>query len=845
MSGMRIVVLLLTGIATLAGCSLRSDLVDCGNGQLCPVGRTCVQLVAPDEQVCASDDQLAACEGLLDDDACELDGEPASSCQGGVCLPIVCGNGRMDRGEACDDANTITGDGTCAGDCRSNEACGNGLVDGTPLLNEQCDDGNLISNDGCSSLCAIESLVWTRRDDPVSGRHEAAAAYDAQRGRYVLFGGVAAGGSFDNGTYEWNGTSWIRIPTLISPSARRGHAMAYDAARRRVVMFGGNGGNDDSPLSDTWEWDGTVWTRRAPAVFPAARSRFGMVYDGARKRIVLFGGYAGMAPGIANAFPDDTWEWDGADWTQLQTTIPPLGRAGAVMAYDPVRAVTVLAGGYQDGTPPPRDTWELVGTTWTSRGAAPATLDDGGALAFDPAASAMVAWAGSVTWRYSQGTWTALAASGPGARFQPILITDPVGREVALFGGQSQGVNLGDTWRWSGDAWSLAPPAFTPPARTFAGAAYDPLTATAWVFGGNDVDNLTTNTLYSYSATGWSDRSGSGPSPRLLPGVAFDTALAQLVVFGGTEDSVVAFADTWLWNGAAWTLATPERSPPARLGPSMSYDPRRKRVVLFGGLNPAGPESFDDTWEWDGVTWHPISTANKPSPRALSAVAWDEARGVVVLSGGFIDSVALNDLWEYDGVDWVQVAATNPFARRTFAPLGYDPASRRLVLFGGSAIGGIPFDDTWTRSGAGWSEEVTARVPSARDRHVTFPAASGVGVCVFGGVNGGANAFEDTGVWSLQFENTQPRELCTVNIDNDGDGRSGCDDQDCWARCTPLCPPGAPCDPAASRCGDNVCNAALENCRMCPGDCACVAACGDSFCDAGETVTDCPGDCSP
>ena len=41
------------------------------------------------------------------------------------------------------------------------------------------------------------------------------------------------------------------------------HAMAFDSARGRVVLFGG------SPrTADTWEWDGSDWTRRFPQTIP-------------------------------------------------------------------------------------------------------------------------------------------------------------------------------------------------------------------------------------------------------------------------------------------------------------------------------------------------------------------------------------------------------------------------------------------------------------------------------------------------------------------------------------------------------------------------------------------------
>ncbi len=78
-----------------------------------------------------------------------------------------CGNGQLTSEEACDDGNTVSGDG-CANNClmvepgyscvtpgqpcRPVARCGDGLV----VFPEQCDDGNKNDGDGCSSGCKVE-----------------------------------------------------------------------------------------------------------------------------------------------------------------------------------------------------------------------------------------------------------------------------------------------------------------------------------------------------------------------------------------------------------------------------------------------------------------------------------------------------------------------------------------------------------------------------------------------------------------------------------------------------------------------------------------------------------------
>ncbi|WP_434383384.1 DUF4215 domain-containing protein [Melittangium boletus] len=82
-----------------------------------------------------------------------------------------CGDGIKQGNEACDDGNTVSGDG-CSANCSQVERgyvcempgkacaptniCGNGKVEGT----EQCDDRNTESGDGCSSSCVTEA-GWT------------------------------------------------------------------------------------------------------------------------------------------------------------------------------------------------------------------------------------------------------------------------------------------------------------------------------------------------------------------------------------------------------------------------------------------------------------------------------------------------------------------------------------------------------------------------------------------------------------------------------------------------------------------------------------------------------------
>ncbi len=62
-------------------------------------------------------------------------------------LPPVCGNGKKEAGEQCDDRNSSPCDG-CDNQCQV-PGCGNGRVE----CGEECDDGNRTNGDGCDANC--------------------------------------------------------------------------------------------------------------------------------------------------------------------------------------------------------------------------------------------------------------------------------------------------------------------------------------------------------------------------------------------------------------------------------------------------------------------------------------------------------------------------------------------------------------------------------------------------------------------------------------------------------------------------------------------------------------------
>lgn len=202
-----------------------------------------------------------------------------------------------------------------------------------------------------------------------SPRYGHAMTYDKARGVIVLFGG-----RIDNTVlsdcWEWNGTDW-NLVTIDSPQppARFGHGMAYDSARKVHVLFGGLGVQE---YADTWEYDGQsrTWTRRT-AVGPSSRWGIQLAYDEALSYTMLFGGFTSAGATLPERYLNDTWLWDGRSGTwnrQTPATIPP-GLRGYSMVYEPSRGVVRMQNGElafsTNQTATIGASWEWNGIDWT------------------------------------------------------------------------------------------------------------------------------------------------------------------------------------------------------------------------------------------------------------------------------------------------------------------------------------------------------------------------------------------------------------------------------------------------------------------------------------------------
>jgi hypothetical protein len=88
----------------------------------------------------------------------------------------------------------------------------------------------------------------------------------------------------------------------------------------------------------------------------------------------------------------------------------------------------------------------------------------------------------------------------------------------------------------------------------------------------------------------------SSPSARRVPSIAYDASIGQVVVFGGIDEATgQRFNDTWGWNGSDWTQLLTYSRPGQRYATSMDFDPMSDGLLLFAGWTQCCTPD-DDTW---------------------------------------------------------------------------------------------------------------------------------------------------------------------------------------------------------------------------------------------------------
>lgn len=257
-----------------------------------------------------------------------------------------------------------------------------------------------------------------------------AICYSPDANKVLLFGGSNGGSISYQDTWLWDDLTWALLTPAAKPSVRDSMPLAYDAARQVFVLFGGYNSATGTPNQETWTFDmGTLnWTQQFPTNKPSARGGHGLAFSAAGGHVVLFGGAALGAGGSAEL--QDTWTWDGTDWTLESPAHVPPARANFMGMCSAGNDVLLFGGSRQNlGSPLTLgDTWIWDGTDWIVQ---------------------------------------APVSSPPAMAIPPLGTSTLAGYEAFLFGGMVQFTSFpitynSDTWGWDGSDWILLAPANTP-----------------------------------------------------------------------------------------------------------------------------------------------------------------------------------------------------------------------------------------------------------------------------------------------------------------------------------------------------------------------------------------------
>jgi len=377
--------------------------------------------------------------------------------------------------------------------------------------------GNPLGQENFADTWVWDGTAWAQRTPARSPwfttRFQSAMAFDAVDQRMRVFGGLSCTptpnlgclGSYANDTWGWDGATWHQ-EDLTAPNEMQKPMFSRDPVEG-AVMFGGQY-EYGHYSQETWRWDGAEWQALEPEHEPLPRGMGAMTFvppedpETSDGMTLLFGGNVdtlGLGGTRQIYEANDTWSWDGTDWTELQPETSPPARSEAMIAYDAAREEVVMFGGGLSGFAKD-DTWIWDGTDWEER---------------HPATS-------------------------PPARIAGSMAYDPVRGEVVLFGGMMS-KNTGyhaDTWVWDGEGWTeiLTPPAGTPPARSFGGMGWDPSTERLIYFGGcsNCYANPTYDETWAWNGASWTELdTPTAPERRTSFAMLSGDETRPLLLFGG------------------------------------------------------------------------------------------------------------------------------------------------------------------------------------------------------------------------------------------------------------------------------------------------------------------------
>jgi cysteine-rich repeat protein len=143
-----------SGSSSKSSVALGANGTLCGNGTI-DNGEQCDDANATDNDACTNACRIAVCGDAVVAiwEQCDDGNRVEGDSCSNSCKSPACGDGVVQTGEECDDGNQ-QGNDACTNACKV-PRCGDQIIQ--TALGEQCDDGNLLSGDSCTNTCKLPS----------------------------------------------------------------------------------------------------------------------------------------------------------------------------------------------------------------------------------------------------------------------------------------------------------------------------------------------------------------------------------------------------------------------------------------------------------------------------------------------------------------------------------------------------------------------------------------------------------------------------------------------------------------------------------------------------------------
>jgi hypothetical protein len=201
---------------------------------------------------------------------------------------------------------------------------------------------------------------------------------------------------------------------------------------------------------------------------------------------------------------------------------------------------------------------------------------------------------------------------------------------------------------------------------------------------------------YEWNGSGeWQSILAFGPLGAIGHAMAYDQSRGRTVCFGGLSFSEVTgveyYNDTNEWDGHLWYHTQTATGPSKRIGAAMAYDSARARVMLYGGTSEHN-ETLGDLWEWDGTSWTDRTSSSGPTAVGNAVLAYDSDRATLILIKNY-------ETWEWPSATQTWSLRLSGSGPTLVWGAAYHAARRRTVVTAQS--GTWEWDgQTWT-SGTG------------------------------------------------------------------------------------------------------------------------------------------------